>query len=102
LSLHKDALVPRAVQAVGRILRAPILGGLYYTITILSLRSDLIPRGTGENRRVESRLDIPRRSKMHVLTLPHHFLKSAPRSQASLASMEQSVVKSGFDWVKVE
>ena len=34
--------------------------------------------------------------------LLHHFLKSAPRSQASLASMEQSVVKSGFDRVKVE
>ena len=30
LSLNKDALVPRVVQAVGRILPRPILGGLHY------------------------------------------------------------------------
>jgi transposase InsO family protein len=30
LSLHKDAPVPRAVQAVGRILPTPILGGLHH------------------------------------------------------------------------
>jgi hypothetical protein len=30
LSLNKDAPVPRAVQAVGRILPAPILGGLHH------------------------------------------------------------------------
>ena len=28
LSLHKDALIPRAVQTVGRVLAIPILGGL--------------------------------------------------------------------------
>jgi hypothetical protein len=37
---------------------------------IASLRLDL-----GENRLVESRLDIPRRGKVHVL---HHFLKAQP------------------------
>jgi transposase InsO family protein len=30
LSLHKDAPVPRAVQAVGRVLCLPILGGLHH------------------------------------------------------------------------
>jgi len=30
LSLNKDAPVPRAVQAVGRILPTPILGGLHH------------------------------------------------------------------------
>jgi transposase InsO family protein len=30
LSLHKDAPVPREVQAVGRVLRMPILGGLHH------------------------------------------------------------------------
>jgi hypothetical protein len=30
LSLNKDAPVPRAVQAIGRILPTPILGGLHH------------------------------------------------------------------------
>jgi hypothetical protein len=30
LSLNKDAPIPRAVQAAGRILRLPILGGLHH------------------------------------------------------------------------
>jgi hypothetical protein len=30
LSLNKDALIPQAVQAVGRILPTPILGGLHH------------------------------------------------------------------------
>jgi len=30
LSLNKDAPIPRAVQAVGRILPTPILGGLHH------------------------------------------------------------------------
>jgi hypothetical protein len=30
LSLDKDAPVPRAVQAIGRILPTPILGGLHH------------------------------------------------------------------------
>jgi hypothetical protein len=30
LSLNKDAPIPRAVQAVGRILSLPILGGLHH------------------------------------------------------------------------
>ena len=30
LSLHKDAPMPRKVQAVGRVLSLPILGGLHH------------------------------------------------------------------------
>jgi hypothetical protein len=30
LSLHKDAPIPRAVQAVGRTLAMPVLGGLHH------------------------------------------------------------------------
>jgi hypothetical protein len=30
LSLHKDALIPRAVQTIGRTLAVPVLGGLHH------------------------------------------------------------------------
>src|SRR5450759_3552818 len=41
LSLNKDAPVPRAVQAVGRILPTPILGGLHhqYAVSYTHLRA---------------------------------------------------------------
>ena len=42
-SLNKDAPVPRAVQAVGRILPTPILGGLHHQYVLI-----LFPPGTGQ------------------------------------------------------
>ena len=42
-SLNKDEPVPRAVQAVGRILPTPILGGLHHQYGLI-----LFPPGTGQ------------------------------------------------------
>jgi hypothetical protein len=51
LSLNKDAPLPRAVQAVGRILPTPILGGLHHHF------SDLI--SDKDKRHNQSETDEP-------------------------------------------
>jgi hypothetical protein len=56
LSLDKDAPIPRAVEAIGRILSGPVLGGLHHQRIASSICADLIcDRDSGLKHQKEKR-----------------------------------------------